>query len=121
VLDGVHGIDLLDSSWLRIIWTREGIKAVQHQPIVFQGLLKHVPWWIVDRSVEEYEADRDPRALKAKPHLIALLYAQFCGARSLRDIETGLRSHAGKLYHLGCDTISKSALSTANDPPQAAA
>jgi len=105
---------LLVSSWLRIIWTRKRIKAVQHQTIVFQGLLKHIPWRIVDRSVEEYEADRDPRALKAKPHLIALLYAQLCGARSLRDIETGLRSHAGKLYHLGSAPVSKSALSTAN-------
>ena len=87
---------------------------MQHQNIVFHGLLKHIPWAIVDRLVEQYDADRDPRALKAKPHLIAMLYAQFCGLRSLRDIETGLRSHAGKLYHLGGDTVSKSALSTAN-------
>jgi len=105
---------LLDSSWLRIIWTREGIKAVQHQNIVFHGVLKHVPWAFVDRLVEQYDADRDPRALEAKPHLIAMLYAQLCGLRSLRDIETGLRSHAGKLYHLGGDTVSKSALATAN-------
>ena len=105
---------LLDSSWLRIIWTREGIKAVQHQNIVFHGVLKHVPWAFVDRLVEQYDADRDPRALEAKPHLIAMLLGQFCGARSLRDIETGLRSHAGKLYHLGGDTVSKSALATAN-------
>ena len=33
---------------------------------------------------------------------------------SLREIETNLRSHAGKLYHLGGCTVSKSALSTAN-------
>jgi hypothetical protein len=93
---------------------REGIKAVQHQHIVFRGILKYLPWAFVDQLVEQYDADRDPRALEAKPHLIAMLYAQFCGLRSLRDIETALRSHAGKLYHLGCDTISKSALSTAN-------
>jgi hypothetical protein len=36
------------------------------------------------------------------------------GVRSLREIETLLKSHAGKLYHLGGCTISKSALSTAN-------
>ena len=105
---------LLDSSWLRIIWTREGIKAVQHQNIVFHGVLKHVPWAFVDRLVEQYDADRDPRALEAKPHLIAMLYAQLCGARGLREIETNLRSHASKLYHLGGDTVSKSALATAN-------
>src|SRR6266852_6317737 len=111
---GCTALILLDSSWLRIIWTRKGIKAVQHQHIVFHGLLKHLPWSVVDQRVEQYEADRDPRALEAKSHLIALLYAQLYGARSLRDIETGLRSHAGKLYHLGCDPVSRSALSTAN-------
>jgi hypothetical protein len=105
---------LLDSSNLRINWTRERIKAVQHQNIVFHGLLKHVPWPVVDRLVEQYDADRDPRALETKAHLIAMLFAQFFGSRSLRDIETSLRSHASKLYHLGGCTVSKSALSTAN-------
>jgi hypothetical protein len=105
---------LLGSSWLRIIWTRRGINAVQHQNIVFHGLLKHIPWATADRLVEQYNADPDDRGLKTKAHLIAMLYAQFCGARGLREIETGLRSHASKLYHLGGCTVSKSALSTAN-------
>jgi len=87
---------------------------VQHQNIVFHGLLKHVPWPTVDRLVEQHDADRDPRALKTKAHLIAMLYAQLCGARGLREIETNLRSHASKLYHLGGCAVSKSALSTAN-------
>ena len=88
--------------------------AVQQQNIVFHGLLKHVPWAVVDRLVEQYGADPDPRGLKTKAHLITLLYAQFCGLRSLREIETGLQSHASKLYHLGSCTVSKSALGTAN-------
>src|SRR5260221_4592562 len=105
---------LLVSSWLRIIWTRKGINAVRHQNIVFHGLLKHIPWSSLDRLVDQYEADWDGRAVKTKAHLIAMLYAQFCGARSLREIETSLKSHTGKLYHLGGCTISRSALSTAN-------
>jgi hypothetical protein len=105
---------LLVSSWLRIIWTRKGINAVQHQNIVFHGILKHIPWGIFDRLVEQFGADRDPRGLKTKAHLIAMLYAQLCGSRSLREIETNLRSHAGKLYHIGGRTFSKSSLSTAN-------
>jgi IS4 transposase len=99
---------------LRINWTRERIKAVQHQNIVFQGMLKHVPWAVLDRLVERYGADGDPRCVKTKAHLIAMLYAQFSGARGLREIETGLRSHAGKLYHLGGGTVSRSTLSTSN-------
>lgn len=87
---------------------------MRHQNIVFHGILKHVPWGVLDRLVEEHKAERDPRGLKTKAHLIAMLYAQFCDARGLRDVETGLNSHAGKLYHLGGCTVSRSALSTAN-------
>src|ERR1700760_3854125 len=105
---------LLAFSWLRIIWTRERITAVRHQNIVFYGLLKHVPWQLLDKLVEQYDAEPDSRGLKTKAHLIAMLYGQLCGARGLREIETGLRSHAGKLYHLGGETMSRSALSTAN-------
>jgi hypothetical protein len=105
---------LLGFSWLRIIRTREEIKAVQHQNIVFHGLLKHIPWSTVDRLVDQYGADHDPRCLKTKAHLIAMLYAQLCGARSLREIATNLQSHANKLYHLGGCTVSKSTLASAN-------
>jgi len=87
---------------------------VRHQSIVFHGLLKPVPWAMFDRLVDEHDADWDDRLVKTKAHLIAMLYAQVCGLHSLREIEAGLLSHAGKLYHLGGDTISRSALSTAN-------
>lgn len=87
---------------------------MRHQNIVFHEVLKQIPWALFDRVVEQHEPDRDPRALAAKPHLIAMLFAQLSGSRSLRDIEASLRSHAGKFYHLGGCTVSKSALSTAN-------
>ena len=87
---------------------------MQHQNIVFHGLLKHVPWELLDQLVEQYDAEPDERGLKTKAHLIAMLYAQLCGARGLREIEAGLLSHASKLYHLGGSTVSRSALSTAN-------
>lgn len=87
---------------------------MRHQNIVFHEVMKHIPWAVVDRAVEKHEADRDCREVEAKPHLIAMLFAQLFGSRSLRDIETGLKSHAGKLYHLGGKTVSKSALATAN-------
>jgi hypothetical protein len=101
VLEGVHGIDSTRFQLVANHLDTKGIKAVQHQNIVFHGLLKHIPWATVDRLVEQFGADGDPRGLTTKAHLIAMLYAQFCGLRSLRGIETNLRSHAGKLYHLG--------------------
>jgi hypothetical protein len=72
------------------------------------------------RLVDDFNADWNERVVKSKAHLIAMLYAQFCGARSLRDIETNLKSHASKLYHLGGCTISRSTLSTANSSRPAA-
>jgi hypothetical protein len=115
LLEKVHGID---SSWVQLVANHldtKRIKAVRHQNIVFHELLKQIPWATFDRLVEQRGADRDDRATKAKPHLIAMLLAQFCGARGLREIEATLKSHAGKLYHLGGCPISKSALSTANN------
>jgi len=114
VLEKVHGIDSIRLQLVANHLDTKGIKAVQHQNIVFHGVLKHIPWSVVDRLVEEFNADPDPRGLKTKAHLIAMLYGQFCGARGLREIETNLQSHASKLYHLGGSTVSKSALSTAN-------
>ena len=87
---------------------------MRRENIVFHGLLKQIPWAVLDQAVERHEADRDSRAVKAKPHLIALLFAQLFGSRSLRDIETSLQSHAGKLHPLGGKAVSKSALATAN-------
>jgi Transposase DDE domain/Domain of unknown function (DUF4372) len=105
---------LLDSSELRINWTQERTNAVPHQNIVFHDLLKQIPWPVLDRLVEKHEADPDPRGLSTKQHLLAMLYGQVCGAQSLREIATGLRSHRGKLYHVGGCAVSRSALSTAN-------
>ena len=51
-----------------------------HQNIVFHGLLKHIPWAVFDRLVDEHGADWDDRVVTCKAHLIAMLYAQLCGA-----------------------------------------
>jgi hypothetical protein len=114
VLEEVHGIDSTRFQLVTNHLDTKGTNAVRHQNIVFHGLLKHIPWSMLDRLVDQYNADWDGRVVKTRAHLIAMLYAQFCGARSLREIETNLQSHAGKLYHLGGSTISRSALSTAN-------
>jgi hypothetical protein len=90
------------------------INAVPHQNIVFHELLKQIPWSQFDRLVERHVARPDDRGIKPRAHLIAMLLGQLHGARGLREIESWLKSHADKLYHLGGSTISKSTLSTAN-------
>jgi len=87
---------------------------VPQQNIVFHELLKQIPWAAVDRLAEQFGADGDPRRIKAKVHLIAMLEAQFSRVRGLREVEANLTSHAGKLYHLGGRPIYGAALSISN-------
>ena len=56
-------------------------------------------------------SDELARELTTKRHLIALLYGQFSGATSLREIVTGLESQA---LHLGAAPVKRSTMSDAN-------
>ena len=85
-----------------------------HQNSVFHGLLKHVPWGRFDTLVDECGADVRVRRLSTKSQLLAMLFGQFSGATSLREIEAGLKSHAGRLYHLGASPPRRSTLADAN-------
>ena len=87
---------------------------MRHQNSVFHDLLKHLPWVGFDRLVETHGADARVRRLTTKSQLVALLYAQFSGASSLREIEAGLNSHAVRLYHLGAAPARRSTLADAN-------
>src|SRR5437879_5120392 len=90
------------------------INAMRHENSVFHGLLKHVPWHRFDSLVEDHGADARVRRLSTKSQLVALLYGQFSGAGSLREIVTSLSSHAVRLYHVGADPVRRSTFSDAN-------
>lgn len=87
---------------------------MRHQNSVFHSLLKHVPWAAFEQLVATHRADRGVRQLTTKSQFVALLYAQFAGASSLRDIEAGLSSHQVRLYHVGAAAPRRSTLADAN-------
>lgn len=87
---------------------------MRHHNTVFHGILKHVPWAVFERLVDEHRADKRVRRLSTRNQLIALLYAQLSGTESLRAIEASFDSHATRLYHLGACEVSRSTLSDAN-------
>ena len=87
---------------------------MRHQNSVFHSVLKHVPWRLFERLVDEHGADARVRRLTTRDQLVALLYGQLSGAASLREIEAGLASHAHRLYHLGARQVSRSTLADAN-------
>jgi hypothetical protein len=87
---------------------------MRHQNSVFHAVLQHVPWHEFDRLVETHNTDARVRRLTTKSQFVALLYGQLSGASSLREIVTGLESHAARLYHLGAAPVRRSTLSDAN-------
>jgi IS4 transposase len=94
--------------------TRKESHAMRHHNTVFHGILKLLPWHVFDRLVDRYEANKKVRRLTTQNQLLAMLYAQFADAESLRAIEAGFESHATRLYHLGACEVSRSTLSDAN-------
>jgi Domain of unknown function (DUF4372) len=67
-----------------------------------------------DRLVAAHRADSRVRQLTTKSQFVALLYGRLTGAASLRDIVTGLQSHAVRLYHIGTRLPRRSTLADAN-------
>ena len=87
---------------------------MRHQNSVFHSLTKHVPWSKFEQIVEKYGADQLVRKLTTKRQFIALLYGQFSGSTSLREIVTGMASHETRLYHVGAAPVKRSTMSDAN-------
>ncbi len=87
---------------------------MRHHNSVFHDLLKRVPGDEFERLTTGHGADHRIRRLPTKSQFIALLYGQFSGAASLREIVGGLESHAVRLYHVGGTTVSRSTLADAN-------
>jgi Transposase DDE domain/Domain of unknown function (DUF4372) len=105
---------LLSFEHREVFRDRRRASAMRHQDSVFQSLLKGIPWREFERLLAEHGADKDGRDLTGKAHLIAMLFAQLSGSAGLREIEAGLSSHAGQLYHLGGSEIRRSTLAEAN-------
>ncbi len=85
-----------------------------HHNTVLRDILKLVPWDRFEALVEEHDADARVRRLSTKGQFLALLYGQLSGASGLREIVTGLSTHARRLYHLGASPVRRSTFSDAN-------
>src|SRR4051812_15774866 len=90
------------------------IIAMPHHNTVFADILKFIPWQRFEALVEDHDADARVRRLSTKGQFVALLYGQLSGASGLREIVTGLSSHAARLYHLGAEPVRRSTMSDAN-------
>ena len=87
---------------------------MQYQSTVFGQLLKALPRGRFERLARRHEAGRKKRELSSWGHLVAMVFAQAGGARSLRDLERLLERHGGIGAHLGLGQVKRSTLADAN-------
>jgi len=84
----------------------------------FQRLLEPLDRRVVNRIVAAHDGNRGvgegDRAWTCQRHLKALLFAQFAGLSSLREIEQALAARPAALYHLGLRVPCRSTLSDAS-------
>src|SRR5262245_33805018 len=64
--------------------------------------------------VDSHDGDAYDKAFKSWDHLMALIYAQFSGAGSLRGLVAGWNANCQHHYHLGSGRLARSTLSDAN-------
>jgi len=82
---------------------------------VFAQLMQLIYRYNFKKCVDRYDGDRYSKRLNCWQQFIVLLFAQARGLKSLRDIQTSLRSQQRKWYHLGLESVARSTLSDANN------
>jgi Transposase DDE domain/Domain of unknown function (DUF4372) len=84
--------------------------------LVFAQLMGHLPLHTLRRCVARYPGCYPTLTFSHLDQFLAMAFAQLTFRESLRDIETCLRAHSSKLYHLGIrGRIARSTLADANE------
>jgi len=84
--------------------------------LVFAQLMDHVPLHTFRRCVARYPSRYPTLSFSHLDQFLVMAFAQLTFRESLRDIETCLRAHSTKLYHLGIrGYIARSTLADANE------
>jgi hypothetical protein len=84
--------------------------------LVFAQLMEHLPLHTFRRCVSRYPSRYPTLTFSHLDQFLCMAFAQLTYRESLRDIETCLRAHSAKLYHLGIrGGIARSTLADANE------
>ena len=65
--------------------------------LVFSQVMDHLPFHLFRKSVRCYGGNRYVKSFPCTSQFLCMAFAQLTHRESLRDIEIGLRAHAGKL------------------------
>jgi putative transposase len=80
----------------------------------FQQVMKALPRAWFQQAVQRHQGDRHAKGFTCWDQLVTMVYAQFSGCTSLRELEAGFNQHANQHYHLGTRAVRRSTLSNAN-------
>jgi IS4 transposase len=98
---------------LLVVETQKG-PSMRFVDSIFGELLEPIDRRWFQAVVERCDGDAYDKSFKSWDHMVALIFAQFSRADSLRGIESGFNSNAHHHYHLGVGPIARSTLSDAN-------
>ena len=80
----------------------------------FHALMNLLPRAAFDRAVSAHQADKHRKGFACWDQLLVMVYAQLCGAGSLRTLAAGFNAQASHHYHLGTAPVRRSTLADAN-------
>ena len=83
-------------------------------PSIFAKLLEPISRRRFQSIVDRHNADAYDKSFGSYDHLIALMFAQFSSADSLRGLEASWNAAPNHHYHLGSGPLARSTLSDAN-------
>ena len=83
-------------------------------PSILAKLLEPIKRRQFDRLVERHAGDAYVKSFTSWTHLLALVYAQFSSAVSLRGLEAGWNANRQHHYHLGSGPLVRSTLADAS-------
>ena len=83
-------------------------------PIIFSKLLAPINRRQFSAIVARHAGDAYDKGFRSWDHLVALIFAQFSTATSLRGLEASFNAHSQHHYHLGTGRIARSTLADAN-------
>jgi len=84
--------------------------------LVFAQLMEHLPLHTFRRCVQRFPSKYPTKTFSHLDQFLCMAFAQLTYRESLRDIETCLRAHQAKLYHLGIrGSVARSTLADANE------
>jgi hypothetical protein len=84
--------------------------------LIFAQLMDHLPLHTFRRCVAKYPGRYPTLTFSHFDQFLCMAFAQLTFRESLRDIETCLRAHSDKLYHMGIrGGIARSTLADANE------